>query len=139
MNDAEIIKTLEEMSAEYNGNFSGEVLNLIQRQQAEIKKLKKKIDEFPVKVIVGHNSEVHSKTMADYDSLIGDIAAEGIKEVKDRIVEQLEVLAEEADNTRNTYLAKHDWLPVNLYKGRCNAFDEAIEIVKGGGSDVVGE
>lgn len=50
----------------------------------------------------------------------------------DRIVEQLEALAEEADNTRNTYLAKHDWLPVNLYKGRYNAFDEAIEIVKGG-------
>lgn len=60
------------------------------------------------------------------------IKAWNTRKPMDRIVGQLEALAEEADNTRNTYLAKHDWLPVNLYKGRCNAFDEAIEIVKGG-------
>lgn len=40
MTDTEIIKALEEMSAEHDGNFSGKVLDLIQRQQVEIKKLK---------------------------------------------------------------------------------------------------
>ena len=93
-----------------------EAYGLIQRQRTEIEVLKKKADaydSYPMKVLVGHNSEVYSKTWEDYIDFISDVAAEGVKEFADKIVEQLEK-------------EKSDWnddynVPIN----------RAIEIVKG--------
>ena len=42
MTDEQIIKALKEMGADYEGNFSNAVLDLITRQQAEIEWLKAK-------------------------------------------------------------------------------------------------
>lgn len=63
-----------------------ESLALINRQQAEIERLQKELsakrpsEEYPFKVKVGNNSEIHSKSIEDYDRLLIDISAEAIKE-----------------------------------------------------------
>ena len=51
MTDREIIATLEIMGAEYNGNFSNDVLALIKRQQAEINRLKGLLVDMPCRWI----------------------------------------------------------------------------------------
>ena len=94
MNDTEIIKALECCSTTreidngpchqcpcYDENAGwcndlpyAEVLALINRQKAEIEKLKAEYYEYPVKTVVGNNSIVCSKTSEDYDNLIQDIS-----------------------------------------------------------------
>lgn len=96
MTDKEIIKGLEKElyhadyhDLDYEDNVPVSLLKnaytLIIRQQAEIEKLKKKDEEYPFKCIVGNNSEIHSKTMKDYDRLISDISAEAIKEFAEKL------------------------------------------------------
>ena len=48
----------------------------------EIKRLK---EEYPFKCKVGNNSEIHSKSIEDYDRLINDIQAEAYKEFAERL------------------------------------------------------
>ncbi len=61
------------------------ILALINRQKAEIERLEKQADEYPFKCKVGNNSEIHSKSIEDYDRLIFDISSEAIKEFAERL------------------------------------------------------
>ena len=105
MNDKEIIKALEcccvaeqQICRESkcplfgNGNCFTElainVLDLINRQKAEIERLEKDRDEYPFKCKVGNNSEIHSKSIQDYDRVIKDIGNEAIKEFVERLKEE---------------------------------------------------
>lgn len=65
--------------------LANDALDLINRQNAEIERLKEETEEYPFKCKVGNNSEVHSKSIEDYDKLIGDISAEAIKEFAERL------------------------------------------------------
>ena len=55
------------------------------RQQAEVESLKEQLEEYPFKCKVGNNSEIHSKSIQDYDRLIDDIQAEAVKEFAERL------------------------------------------------------
>lgn len=63
-----------------------DILGVVNRKQAEIERLQKELsakmpsEEYPFKVKVGNNSEIHSKSIEDYDRLLIDISAETIKE-----------------------------------------------------------
>lgn len=146
MTDAEIMKALECCSANNqrcygcplhmdctagvpSRNIARAALELIDRQQEVIKVLKKKADaydEYPIKVLVGHNSKVHSKTLEDYADFIGDVAKEGIKEFANKIVEQLK----EAAIKENVPAYKWD-VQVDYYL----RLSKAIEIVEGGANE----
>jgi hypothetical protein len=62
-------------------------LDLINRQQAEIERLKKVDEAYPCKVDVGNNCLVYAKSLDDYDRLIDDISAEAIKEFAEKLVD----------------------------------------------------
>lgn len=102
-------------------------LDLIQRQQEEIEVLKKKADvydSYPMKVLVGHNSEVFSKTWEDYIDFISDVAAEGVKEFADKVVKQLEELEKEQLKIYKEYLNGEDYRIATI-------LNKALDIVKG--------
>ncbi len=102
MTDNEIVKALECCNSEKESlcfecpyhlcspacltKRNEDVIDLINRQQAEIERLQKELsakmpsEEYPFKVKVGNNSEIHSKSIEDYDRLLFDISAETIKE-----------------------------------------------------------
>ena len=75
-----------------------DALYLIDSQKAEIERLKEQIGEYPFKCKVGSNSEIHSKSIEDYDSLIGDISAQATKEFAERLKEEQEFHVDECDN-----------------------------------------
>lgn len=146
MTDAEIIKALEFCSNEKCAGekcplhertvctkeclsmISGYSLDLIQRQQEEVERLKKKVayyDSYPNKVLVGHNSEVLSKTWEDYIEFISDVAAEGVKEFADKVVKQLEAEIESSDK----YIREYD--DSEVQKAWKKGLRKALEIVKG--------
>jgi hypothetical protein len=58
----------------------------LREELAEIERLQKELsakmpsEEYPFKVKVGNNSEIHSKSIEDYDRLLIDISAETIKD-----------------------------------------------------------
>lgn len=72
---------------------------LIEKQKAEIETLKaelkfykdnylslaKEWQEYPFKILVGHNSEIHSKTADDYEMLLADIKEIAIKDFAERL------------------------------------------------------
>ena len=81
----DIIKALEWFIRQYSGGIHiddnvriVDILNLINRQKAEIERLIAEQEEYPFKCKVGNNSEIHSKSIHDYDKLIADISAEAI-------------------------------------------------------------
>lgn len=51
----------------------------------EIKRQKAEIEEYPFKCKVGNNSEIHSKSIQDYDKLIADISVSAIKEFAEKL------------------------------------------------------
>ena len=64
-------------------------------------------EEYPFKCKVGNNSEIHSKSIQEYDRLIDDISSQGIKEFAERLKETYEsadgqyvdrVMSENIDN-----------------------------------------
>lgn len=71
LTDNEIIKALQDMGNEYEGNFSNKVLDLINRKNAEIERLEK---------------ENHS--FADIGKLYSEIKSEAIKEFWDKLKEK---------------------------------------------------
>lgn len=98
MTDNEIIKALELCFAEKGTKQTcgkcpyhkfGELckvkrdkdaLDLINRQQEEIERLKAEDEKYPFKCVMPFNSMVCSKSIEDYDRLVGDIGADAIKE-----------------------------------------------------------
>ena len=62
-------------------------LDLVNRQQKEIERLKAEEEKYPFKCIMPFNSMVCSKSIEDYDRLVGDIGAEAIKEFAERLKE----------------------------------------------------
>ena len=64
-----------------------DTLDLINRQQAEIERLQKAEEEYPFKVKVEHNSEVHSKSIEDYDNFLDGVSSEAIKAFAERLCE----------------------------------------------------
>lgn len=52
----------------------------------ELEKAEKEATEYPFKCKVGNNSEIHSKSIQDYDKLIADISAEAIIEFATRLI-----------------------------------------------------
>lgn len=64
------------------GRMLKDALDLINRKDAEIERLE---SEYPCKVKCGNNCEIWAKTLKDYDNLIGDISAEGIKEFWEKV------------------------------------------------------
>lgn len=68
-------------------NLSGYALDLINRQQAEIEKLKAEEDKYPFKCVMPFNSMICSKSIEDYDRLINDIGVDAIKGFADRLKE----------------------------------------------------
>ena len=98
MTDNEIIKALEccfdgyceacafddDLNLKCKDNLIENALNLINRQKAEIERLQEQIGslnkKYPCTVDVGDNCLVYARSLDDYDNLIGNISAEGIKE-----------------------------------------------------------
>ena len=78
---------------------------LIDTQQAEIERLE---SEYPCKVKCGNNCEIWAKSLSDYDNLIGDISAEGIKEFAKKVETELDERVSENIRNRNPhwYIAK---------------------------------
>lgn len=62
-----------------------QVLDLINRLQAENERLKAEDEKYPFKCVMPFNSMVCSKSIEDYDRLIGDIGADAIKEFAERL------------------------------------------------------
>ena len=105
MTDEQIIKALEYCSTDIRENtcpkcafykkhrcstlMLNAVSDLINRKKAEIERLEKEHNEYPVKTIVGNNCEIHSKTSKDYDNLIADIGSGAIKEFAERLKESI--------------------------------------------------
>lgn len=69
----------------FNANMNCEHL------QAEIERLKEQLEEYPFKCKVGNNSEIHSKSIQDYDRLIDDIQAEAVKEFAERLKKEIDI------------------------------------------------
>ena len=92
-------------------DICGLAFDLINRQKAEIEELKadkiiaerhekdarallkqfvykKSISEYPVKVMIGDNAEIHAKSTADYEKLIADISNISGKELTQAICRQ---------------------------------------------------
>ena len=53
--------------------------------EAEIKRLKAEEEKYPFKCVMPFNSMVCSKSIEDYDRLVGDIGADAIKEFAERL------------------------------------------------------
>lgn len=83
MTDAEVLRALEEMAAESEDNFSGKILNLIQRHQKEIERL-----QF---VNLRDNARWKEKDEKSLNSIgiLWDLYDEKCKQLE-RIVEQLD-------------------------------------------------
>lgn len=96
MKDDEIIKALEKMGAENEDNFSNKVLNLIYRQQAEIRSKTEYIQE-QRNIIDELKTELESKKTPVFVPLCSmwemEAKAEAVKEFADRIVERLEEMS----------------------------------------------
>lgn len=103
MTDNEIIKALKKHSMDLCSNCKVEkatlcnnciseiernALDLINRQQAEIEKLKAEEEKYPFKCVMPFNSMVCSKSIEDYDRFVGDIGADAIKEFAERLREK---------------------------------------------------
>ena len=78
MNEKDIISAYERAIANND---------LINRQQAEIEKLKAEEDKYPFKCVMPFNSMICSKSIEDYDRLINDIGIDAIKGFVDRLKE----------------------------------------------------
>ena len=101
MTDNEIIKALEccvkapycseKTDCPYKGiddcvkQHTLDALDLINRQQAEIERLKAEDEKYPFKCVMPFNSMVYSKSIEDYDRLIDDIGSDAIKEFAERV------------------------------------------------------
>lgn len=79
--------------------LSENALALINSQQAEVERLKEQLEEYPFKCKVGNNSEIHSKSIQDYDRLIDDIQAEAVKEFAEKLIMNITI-----NNTNDGYL-----------------------------------
>ena len=99
-------------------------LDLINRQKAEIERLEKEHNEYPVKTIVGNNCEVHSKTSKDYDNLIADIGNEAIKEFAERLKESIYTHENRVDIDGIILLTRID-----------NSIDALVKQMTGGGNN----
>ncbi len=112
MTDNEIIKALECcgknppicIECSYKGKcnrkdcydyLKSDALDLIARQKAEIERLKTEnklliendiSNKYPICVSV-EKGRIYTRTLEDYDELIGDISSEGIKEFAERLCE----------------------------------------------------
>lgn len=62
-------------------------LDLINRQQKEVERLKAEEEKYPFKCVMPFNSMICSKSIEDYDRLVGDIWADAIKEFAERLCE----------------------------------------------------
>ena len=72
----------------YDGMVCEEALDLINRQKVEIESLKREIPNRKYATCVKvRNGMIYTKTLDDYDWLIGDISAEAIKEFAERLKE----------------------------------------------------
>ena len=127
MTDNEIIKGLERWVKIGAGGCKTafNALNLIKCQKAEIDRLEEQIGSlnkaYPCTVDVGNNCLVYARSLDDYDNLIGDISAEGIKEFADR----LEYFVLNEDPEINDLKCKD----YESYMGGANQF--RLQIVKG--------
>ena len=70
------------------------IYELYFKQQAEIERLKAEDEKYPFKCVMPFNSMVYSKSIEDYDRLIGDIGADAIKEFAERLKPKLSVYDE---------------------------------------------
>lgn len=66
----------------YNGLKADEEIEYL---KAEIERLKEEGNKYPCRVRMNENSIVRTKSLEDYDRLIGDISAEAIKEFAERL------------------------------------------------------
>ena len=78
MNEKDIISAYERAIANND---------LINRQQAEIDRLKAEEEKYPFKCVMPFNSMICSKSIEDYDRLINDIGIDAIKGFADRLKE----------------------------------------------------
>ena len=94
----------------------GESLNLINRQKAEIERLRQTYphNRYPVCVKV-RNGEIYTHTLDDYDWLIGDISAEAVKEFAERSEKEIFI---KQDNARKQMLEI-----LKTYRGTTNYSD----------------
>lgn len=70
----------------YNGLKADEEIEYL---KAEIERLKEEGNKYPCRVRMNENSIVRTKSLEDYDRLIGDISAEAIKEFAERLKSDL--------------------------------------------------
>ena len=110
MTDNEIIKALEccrqlisrcEDCPINKGGFcfdhlKTEALDLINRLKADNERLREEIGSlnkaYPCRIDdIGNNCLVYARSLDDYDSLIGDISAEAIKEFAERLKSKIEI------------------------------------------------
>ena len=88
MTDNEIIKALERMSEEDPAGFSSDVLDLINRQKAEIERLNETKDEWKLSAInkARRVDELTNEiAKLKFSSMIGATRAEAIKEFAERL------------------------------------------------------
>ena len=63
-------------------------IDLINRQQKEVERLKAEEEKYPFKCVMPFNSMVCSKSIEDYDHLDGNIWAEAVKEFAEHLKEE---------------------------------------------------
>ena len=65
------------------------IKNMSVQEMAEIKRLKAEDEKYPFKCVMPFNSMVYSKSIEDYDRLIGDIGSDAIKEFAERLKDDM--------------------------------------------------
>ena len=71
-------------------------LQIVEKRQAEIERLKAEDEKYPFKCVMPFNSMVCSRSIEDYDRLIADIGADAIKEFAERLKAKKCVLYDES-------------------------------------------
>lgn len=86
-------KELEQDEVNRAATMREKTLQITEKQQAEIERLKdeiRKFERYPVIVGVGNNCLVLTKSLDDYEAFIGNVSAEAYKEFAERLKKRLE-------------------------------------------------